>query len=287
MVEAALIPGLIGAMEAAGAGTAAKGTLDMMNSGKGKTRVLGEEKLDWPTKEPFDSEKLRNAADFMKIPLPTAVKAGLLVTLAMGGLSSREVKNIERKGYIPYEVIQKLDADTLNDMADMLGLEKVPEKLRKKVANMTNEDIEDSVNGGGDDGDDGDDEKAKKAAKRAAQTESLKKARERFRKFFEKANEHLENKDRPVRESQKNMEKWGKTFKDDKIDPKAMSKRQGELKKWEPAEQVPRDSERLKNLTGDERRIMDERLRNKALKDGTVENWDYNNIQPIHNIIKN
>ena len=42
MVEAALIPGLVGAMEAAGAGTAAKGTLDMMNSGKGKTRVLGD-----------------------------------------------------------------------------------------------------------------------------------------------------------------------------------------------------------------------------------------------------
>ena len=42
MVEAALIPGLVGAMEAAGAGTAAKGTLDMMNSGKGKTGMLGD-----------------------------------------------------------------------------------------------------------------------------------------------------------------------------------------------------------------------------------------------------
>ena len=42
MVEAALIPGLVGAMELAGAGTAAKGTMDMMNSGKGKTRVLGD-----------------------------------------------------------------------------------------------------------------------------------------------------------------------------------------------------------------------------------------------------
>ena len=42
MVEAALIPGLVGAMAAAGAGTAAKGTLDMMNSGKGKTGVLGD-----------------------------------------------------------------------------------------------------------------------------------------------------------------------------------------------------------------------------------------------------
>ena len=42
MVEAALIPGLVGAMGLAGAGIAAKGTLDMMNSGKGKTGVLGD-----------------------------------------------------------------------------------------------------------------------------------------------------------------------------------------------------------------------------------------------------
>lgn len=42
MVEAALIPGLVGAMGLAGAGTAAKGTMDMMNSGKGKTGVLGD-----------------------------------------------------------------------------------------------------------------------------------------------------------------------------------------------------------------------------------------------------
>ena len=42
MVEAALIPGLVGAMGLAGAGTAAKGTMDMMNSGKGKTGMLGD-----------------------------------------------------------------------------------------------------------------------------------------------------------------------------------------------------------------------------------------------------
>lgn len=46
MVEAALIPALMGAMEAASAGTAAKGTLDMMNSGKDKTRVLGDGLMD-------------------------------------------------------------------------------------------------------------------------------------------------------------------------------------------------------------------------------------------------
>lgn len=48
MVEG-LIPALMGAMEAASAGTAAKGTLDMMNSGKDKTKVLGDELMDSPS----------------------------------------------------------------------------------------------------------------------------------------------------------------------------------------------------------------------------------------------
>ena len=45
MVEG-LIPALMGAMEAASAGTAAKGTMDMMNSGKGKSGVLGDGLMD-------------------------------------------------------------------------------------------------------------------------------------------------------------------------------------------------------------------------------------------------
>lgn len=48
MVEG-LIPALMGAMEAASAGTAAKGTLDMMNSGKDKPKVLGDGLMDSPS----------------------------------------------------------------------------------------------------------------------------------------------------------------------------------------------------------------------------------------------
>lgn len=48
MVEG-LIPALMGAMEAASAGTAAKGTLDMMDSGKGKPKVLGDGLMDSPS----------------------------------------------------------------------------------------------------------------------------------------------------------------------------------------------------------------------------------------------
>lgn len=48
MVEG-LIPALMGAMEAASAGTAAKGTMDMMNSGKDKPKVLGDGLMDSPS----------------------------------------------------------------------------------------------------------------------------------------------------------------------------------------------------------------------------------------------
>lgn len=48
MVEG-LIPALMGAMEAASAGTAAKGTMDMMNSGKDKPKVLGDGLMDAPS----------------------------------------------------------------------------------------------------------------------------------------------------------------------------------------------------------------------------------------------
>ena len=48
MVEG-LIPALMGAMEAASAGTAAKGTLDMMNSGKDKPKMLGYGLMDSPS----------------------------------------------------------------------------------------------------------------------------------------------------------------------------------------------------------------------------------------------
>ena len=41
----------MGAMEAASAGTAAKGTMDMMNSGKDKTKVLGDGLMDSPSGE--------------------------------------------------------------------------------------------------------------------------------------------------------------------------------------------------------------------------------------------
>ena len=48
MVEG-LIPALMGAMEAASAGTATKGTLDMMNSDKDKPKVLGDGLMDSPS----------------------------------------------------------------------------------------------------------------------------------------------------------------------------------------------------------------------------------------------
>ena len=76
MLEAALIPGLVGAMEAAGAGTAAKGTLDMMNSGKGKTRVLGDGLSDSLSMGSSSGEIPKEALDKINSILGTLMQPG-------------------------------------------------------------------------------------------------------------------------------------------------------------------------------------------------------------------
>lgn len=76
MVEAALIPGLVGAMGLAGAGTAAKGTLDMMNSGKGKTRVLGDGLSDSLSMGSSSGEIPKEALDKINSILGTLMHPG-------------------------------------------------------------------------------------------------------------------------------------------------------------------------------------------------------------------
>ena len=76
MLEAALIPGLVGAMGAAGAGTAAKGTLDMMNSGKGKTRVLGDGLSDSLSMGSSSGEIPKEALDKINSILGTLMQPG-------------------------------------------------------------------------------------------------------------------------------------------------------------------------------------------------------------------
>lgn len=88
MVEG-LIPALMGAMEAASAGTAAKGTMDMMNSGKGKPKVLGDGIIEMGTETPSGTmsegiDKIKSVLDKLKMmPLEPAAKAFVKIATEM------------------------------------------------------------------------------------------------------------------------------------------------------------------------------------------------------------
>lgn len=101
MVEG-LIPALMGAMEAASAGTAAKGTLDMMNSGKGKPKVLGDGLWD----EPIEGTESKKA---FKIP-----------------------EELQRE--IPSEALKKMSPEKIKELTARLAYNKLNELVSKKKA---------------------------------------------------------------------------------------------------------------------------------------------------------
>ena len=99
MVEG-LIPALMGAMEAASAGTAAKGTLDMMNSGKGKPKVLGDAPISAPKQK----------------------------------LTSRNEVTKELQREIPSEALKKMSPEKIKELTVGLAYNKLNELVSKKEA---------------------------------------------------------------------------------------------------------------------------------------------------------
>ena len=90
----------MGAMEAASAGTAAKGTMDMMNSGKGGMRVLGDGLMDAPRK----GTKSKNAI----------------------------TKELQRE--IPSEALKKMSPEKIKELTVGLAYNKLNELVSKKEA---------------------------------------------------------------------------------------------------------------------------------------------------------
>ena len=119
MVEG-LIPALMGAMEAASAGTAAKGTMDMMNSGKGKPRVLDDGIIDMGTEAPSGTMskeigKIKSILDKLTtMPLEPAALAFANVMDGMskkGKASEKEAKS--KDTFKTPEEIQRIIDDDL------------------------------------------------------------------------------------------------------------------------------------------------------------------------------
>lgn len=99
MVEG-LVPALVGAMGLAGAGTAAKGTMDMMNSGKGKPRMLDDGLMDSPRK----------------------------------GTKSKNVITEELQREIPSEALKKMSPEKIKELTARLAYNKLNELVSKKEA---------------------------------------------------------------------------------------------------------------------------------------------------------
>ena len=115
MVEAALIPGLVGAMEAAGAGTAAKGTMDMMNSGKGKTRVLGDGLSDSLSMGSSSGEIPKEALDKVNSILGTLMHPGFttltkVVSRYIDGPASKKDAKSKKDFKAPKEIQDVIDS---------------------------------------------------------------------------------------------------------------------------------------------------------------------------------
>lgn len=128
MVEG-LIPALMGAMEAASAGIAAKGAMDMMNSGKGKPKVLGDELMSAPKQKLTSRNEVTKElqreipSEALKKMSPEKIKE-LTVGLAYNKLNELVSKK-EAKSKIPEEIQRIIDDGlylSINNHSDKDGL---------------------------------------------------------------------------------------------------------------------------------------------------------------------
>lgn len=116
------------ALDAALAGTAAKGTLDL-NKQDEKQKVLGDsvEPKDQLMEEttPKDTSK-ETPKESPKETKKDIDKDALAVTLAMGGLSGPEVKQVMKTGVLSEKMLKKLDKDVFQDIEDITGVSVFP-----------------------------------------------------------------------------------------------------------------------------------------------------------------
>ena len=143
MAAEALIPSLVQALGLGAAGTAAKGTMDTMNSDTDKTKVLGDgltDKLaETPKKELKPKETFKTPKEIQDVidnDLFLSIsnhpdKEGLLTTLSMAGLSSPELKKIHNKGAIPASALKRLSPELMKDLATGLGITMAPQSEEK------------------------------------------------------------------------------------------------------------------------------------------------------------
>lgn len=185
------------ALDAALAGTAAKGTMDM-NKKKEGTPSLGLKIVgDGSKTKAFDT----NVRDPQYKTLSQAEKDELMIMLVEDGLSAREAIQIATTGYIGKDTLKKLSPN-----------------LRRKLSRMTGQDLEAQLGfGPGDDGDDDDKKKTKKDKIKKLREDAEKEQRE-----WESKETDFQRNDPKVKRRLEANEAWDKAHRDtpSQIDPK-------------------------------------------------------------------
>jgi len=112
------------ALDAALAGTAAKGTLDLSKEDK-KQKVLGDS-VELKDQLMEDEKVKETPKESPKKSKKNIDKDALAVTLAMGGLSGPEVKQVMKTGVLSEKMLKKLDKDVFQDIEDITGVSVFP-----------------------------------------------------------------------------------------------------------------------------------------------------------------
>lgn len=259
MVEA-LIPSLISALNLGAAGTAAKGTVDMLNSGKTEnTKVLED---DTPT---TSTESKKSDKPYYQY-LSKMDKDELMIDLVAGGLTTREAKEVMRTGYISKENFIKL-----------------PQELQRKLARLSGRDVDVLLAGigGPDDENDNDNDNDKK--EKNSLKDKVKREIDKAKNYAKGEKEFHEND--PKEAAKQNRKHWGDKKVDGMQDAKEASRaKTNNLERYKEVTQMEKDDPRNLGNSPEQRAKQLERLRNEAIKNGNVDNWDYNHITPRTNL---
>lgn len=211
------------ALDAALAGTAAKGTMNM-NKKKEDSKILDDgTKTSKKKKEKAKEPEYRTLSE--------SEIDELMIMLVEGGLSSSEAKQIAKTGYIGKDTLKKLSPS-----------------LRRKLSRMTGQDLEAQLGlGPGDDGDD--DEKKKKKEK----INELRDEAEKEQREWESKETDFQRNDPKVKRRLEAKKAWDKSLREtpNQIEPKD-PKHLGNTPEQKMKQGELRMKEAIKNGTGSE-----------------------------------
>lgn len=237
-------------------GAAAKTTKDVAEK-------IKEEKHIKDTSKALSEKEKKDIEDKAKVPsdekaeekepeyktLSKAEKDELMITLVEGGLSTREVNEIMKTGYISDGQLKRL-----------------PVELRRKLARMTGQDLEAQLGFGGmgpDDDDDNDKDKNKKDKKKKLK-ELKEKAEKEQREWKDKEEEFKKN--------------------DPKIKRRVNAKEAQNRAHEEKPFKIKKNDPNFLGNTPEQKMQMGEARMKHAIEHGTGPEWEYQHVTPTSDI---